>query len=426
MLSKDFKRKIAVVSLTFFLSTSFNFSFTNTLANAAGTPLPPNQGQVKQPPPRRSAAKPAAPRNIQKPSTAKPAVRPRQNVNPARRPAGVKQQPVRTGNTRPSTALHPKRTNARPAVKPQIGSSVKPQKPNTGNAVRPPHSSGQNKRPAPSHNNDINKKPAVSQGNKKPVIRPRPDNDKNKLPIPHKNNIGNKKPGPNDKRPALRPQINGEKPEPSKDKRPPSRPIHDGKKPSKPHHNFNLHDRFVPPPPPHIHYRTPRWLLFAGGFAYASYPRTVVNNVVVDYSYLNTAGDVYLDNFVKTKYIEGEYDGQDYYADYYIDKNSLEVVRYNPPDYIIRVNEVSFDNMNEYDTDPYITTWELRYNLDYRTVYFRNVYDPYEKDPEDWTFLNVYSDEYYMLPTAEMAFYLAYKYRFFDNQPDSFYDVNTL
>lgn len=102
------------------------------------------------------------------------------------------------------------------------------------------------------------------------------------------------------------------------------------------------------------------------------------------------------------------------------------MVKYNPPDYIIRVNEVSFDSMDGAGTEPYITTWEFKYNLDYRTVYFRNVYDSYKIDPQDWTFLNKYNDEYYLLPTAEMAFYLAYKYRFFDNQPDSFYDVETL
>lgn len=375
MLKKKIKRGISIITFAFFLSTSISFSFIDTVAAA---PPPSKQGQIK-PPPRRAVARPAA-------RQARP-------------------------NIKPGSSIRPSRPNI---TRPRPGSNIKPSKPG---AIRPPRKPGENMRPPmpPRVNPDKHRPP---QGDKRPILRPRPDGDKVKPPAV---------------RPGFRPdrpRPDSDKFRPIKDKNPALRPHHDRppippkhhKPPKKPHHKFKLHDRFVPPPPP-IYHRAPRWLLFSGSFIYP-YPTTVVNHVVMDYSYLNTADGVYLDNFVKTKYIEGEYEGQDYYADYYIDKNSLEVVQYNPPDYIIRVNEVSFDNENM--DSPYITTWEFKYNLDYRTVYFRNVYDSYQIEPKDWTFLNTYNDEYYLLPTAEMAFYLAYKYRFFDNQPDSFYDVATL
>ncbi|WP_303995879.1 hypothetical protein [Megamonas hypermegale] len=440
MLKKKIKRGISIITFAFFLSTSISFSFIDT---AAAAPPPPKQGQIKPPPPRRAVTRPAARQarpNIKpapRPRVSRPASRPNRTVKPMPRPArpNIKPRPAaRPGSAvkpiprpRPGSIKPPARP-ARPAIKP--GSSIRPSRPNITRprpgsnikpskpgAIRPPRKPGENMRPPmpPRVNPDKHRPP---QGDKRPILRPRPDGDKVKPPAV---------------RPGFRPdrpRPDSDKFRPIKDKNPALRPHHDRppippkhhKPPKKPHHKFKLHDRFVPPPPP-IYHRAPRWLLFSGSFIYP-YPTTVVNHVVMDYSYLNTVDGVYLDNFIKTKYIEGEYEGQDYYADYYIDKNSLEVVQYNPPDYIIRVNEVSFDNENM--DSPYITTWEFKYNLDYRTVYFRNVYDSYQIEPKDWTFLNTYNDEYYLLPTAEMAFYLAYKYRFFDNQPDSFYDVATL
>lgn len=404
MLKENIKRKITIVSIAFFLSTSLNFSFVETVS--AARMMPPKQGPIiNQPPPRRAVSKP-----VQRPRAIKPVAKP---IRP----------PVRQN------------IKAKPAIK--SGSRIKP-KPNT-RINRPVIKQNRNIKPKPKvvkprpSNNIKHPNTNIKPSNKKIIRPPHKISRHKRPPISSKDKI-NKKGFHNDKKHILIPKPNKDKFSPIKDKKPTFRPNHDREhlpippkhnKLPRPHHKFKLHDRFVPPPQPQIHYRTPRWLLFAGGFIY-TYPQTVVNHVVVDYSYLNTVNDVYLDNFIKTKYIEGEYEGQNYYADYYIDKNSLEVVQYDPPDYIIRVNEVSFDNMNEDNSTPYITTWEFKYNIDYHTVYFRNVYDSYQIDPKDWTFLNTYNDEYYLLPTAEMAFYLAYEYRFFDNQPDSFYEIETL
>lgn len=427
MLDKKIKWGISIITAAFFLSASVCFSFIDT-ANAAPPSL--KQGQIKPPPPRKAVTRPSI-KPVPRPRISKPVSRPNRAVKPMPRPArpNIKPRPAgRPGNAikpmprpRPGSNMKPALKPARPAIKP--GNSTKPLRPNIAKPrpgsnvkppkqgiIRPPRKPGENMRP-PRGNAE---KQRPHQGDKRPIFRPKPDSDKIKPPAD---------------RPGFRPdrhRPHNDKFRPIKDKNLALRPNHirppKHGKPPRPHHKFKLHDRFVPPPPP-IYHRAPRWLLFSGSFIYP-YPTAVVNHVVMDYSYLNTASGIYLDNFVKTKYIEGEYEGQDYYADYYIDKNSLEVVQYNPPDYIIRVNEVSFDN--EDMDSPYIITWEFKYNLDYRTVYFRNVYDSYQIDPKDWTFLNVHSDEYYLLPTAEMAFYLAYNYRFFDNQPDSFYDVDTL
>ena len=131
------------------------------------------------------------------------------------------------------------------------------------------------------------------------------------------------------------------------------------------------------------------------------------------------------------KYVQiycNSYDGaNDAHIDYYLDKTSLKVLNYNPPFYTIKVNEYSTDTSKPMDRQ--MNTWEFRYNLNAHTVTFTNLYGDYHskyKNSNRMDTMNVYALEPDIAAMAEMAFYMAYNMRFFNNQADSFYDVETL
>ena len=112
------------------------------------------------------------------------------------------------------------------------------------------------------------------------------------------------------------------------------------------------------------------------------------------------------------------------HIDYYLDKTSIEVLEYNPPYYIIKVNEIDINENNIVDKQ--LNTWEFKYNIDAKIVEFKNIYGNYHYKYKNSNYLDIYTTEPDIVAMAEMAFYMAYNIRFFNNELESFYNVETL
>ena len=128
------------------------------------------------------------------------------------------------------------------------------------------------------------------------------------------------------------------------------------------------------------------------------------------------------------KYVQiycNSYDGAgNTHIDYYLDKTSLKVLNYNPPYYTIKVNEYSTDTSKPMDRQ--MNTWEFKYDINNKTVVFTNLYGDYHHKYKNSNRMDLYAIEPDIAAMAEMAFYMAYNMKFFGNQADSFYDVQTL
>ena len=420
--SEKMKKGIGTVSLAFFLCSSMSFVHINW-AEAAPPPPPPNQTEKKPPPPKKPAPKPNV--NRPKPPAHKPAPRP--NVNRPKPPA---HKPTPRPNVnRPKPQVNkPARPNVnRP--KPQVNKPARPNinRPKPNNNFKPPMT-----KPATKPNNNF-KPPTTKPGNgfkppvTKPNVKPTKPGDGFKPPTvkPPKPNMHNQK--------GLKPDI-----------KPPKGPRPDVKPPRKPSKKFTvlpappsitLVSREAPPPPPSDYeYEDDKpsvWERILTGIFMERMSFAKDNAALT--AELNDMGFACagLDLEYPDKYVQiycNSYDGaNDAHIDYYLDKTSLKFLNYNPPFYTIKVNEYSTDTSKPMDRQ--MNTWELRYNLNAHTVTFTNLYGDYHskyKNSNRMDTMNVYALEPDIAAMAEMAFYMAYNMRFFNNQADSFYDVETL
>lgn len=131
----------------------------------------------------------------------------------------------------------------------------------------------------------------------------------------------------------------------------------------------------------------------------------------------------YPDKYVQV-YCSNYSDSSSEHIDYYLDKTSLKVLNYNPPYYTIKVNEISTSTNRPKERK--MNTWEFKYNINIHTVEFINIYGYYHHKYKNYTYLDPLIIEDDITAMAEMAFYMAYNMRFFYNQSESFYDVETL
>ena len=111
---------------------------------------------------------------------------------------------------------------------------------------------------------------------------------------------------------------------------------------------------------------------------------------------------------------------------WYVDRNSLVVQKYDPPQYIIAVNVVTASSAYNDENDFYnggrgkitkVATMRFFYNWDLREMYI----DTTGKD--GWRYLNPngsWAETGVSMPAGEIAFYLAYKMRFYGSK--SFYN----
>lgn len=141
-----------------------------------------------------------------------------------------------------------------------------------------------------------------------------------------------------------------------------------------------------------------KWLLLVMAFCYFLFGG--FNTANADYQeHLN--GDP---NFILIATFRG--------TGYYLDKSSLVVQQYAPPQYIIAVNVV--DVPHAYDGDTIISrvqTDKFLYNWNTKSMYL------YSDSKNTWNYINPYGykiDKYMIeIPAGEMAFYLAYNMKFY-------------
>lgn len=105
---------------------------------------------------------------------------------------------------------------------------------------------------------------------------------------------------------------------------------------------------------------------------------------------------------------------------WYIDRSSLNVQKYAPPQYIIAVNVVRVDDADRGNTAiADVKTYRFFYNIDLGRMYVdRNLND-------DWRYINPdgsWAETGIVMPVGEMAFALAYNYKFYGNFGDAFYN----
>ena len=139
------------------------------------------------------------------------------------------------------------------------------------------------------------------------------------------------------------------------------------------------------------------------------------NCMGLDINYPDKYVQIYCNNYINSN---------NNHIDYYLDKTSLSVLKYNPPYYVIKVNEITVDENNV--ADKQLNTWEFKYNIDTKMVEFKNLYGSYHYKYKNSNYLDIYTTESEIVAMAEMAFYMAYNIRFFNNELESFYNVETL
>ena len=413
---KNLKKKIGVASIAFFLCTSLNYIHINWAEAAPVPPPPPNQTEKKQPPPKKTEHKPAAKPNVNrpKPTMHKPPTRP--NVN---KPKPPMHKPVTKPNAnRPKPSVH------RPPVKSNVNRPNRPNPP----VHKPVSKVNVNK----SGNNNF--KPPMTKPGQKPNMnvgrRPehKPGNNGFKPPMTKPGQKTNMNVG---RRPEHKLENKGFQPPINKPKR--------DKLPRKSLKKFTvvspkpviLSSREAPPPPPDYEYKEDKpsvWERILTGI-FLERMSFAKDNAKLS-SELNDMGFdcAGLDLDYPEKYVQiycNNYSNvSDNHVDYYLDKTSLKVSNYNPPYYTIKVNEFSADVSKPMDRK--MNTWEFKYNIDAHSVVFTNLYGDYHYKYKNSNYMDLNTTEPDIVAMAEMAFYMAYNMRFFDNQADSFYDVTTL
>ena len=441
---KKIKKKIGVVSIAFFLCTSLNYIHINWAEAAPVPPPPPNQTEKKQPPPKKTEHKPAVKPNVNrpKPTMHKPPTRP--NVN---KPKPPMHKPVTKPNAnRPKPSVH------RPPVKSNVNRPNRPNPPvhkpvskvnvnkSGNNNFKPPMT-----KPGQKPNMNVGRKPehrAENNGFKPPMTKPgqKPNMNVGKRP---EHRTGNKGFKPPMTKPGQKTNMNvGRRPEHKLENKGFQPPINKPKRDKLPRKSLKkftvvspkpviLSSREAPPPPPDYEYKEDKpsvWERILTGI-FLERMSFAKDNAKLS-SELNDMGFdcAGLDLDYPEKYVQiycNNYSNvSDNHVDYYLDKTSLKVSNYNPPYYTIKVNEFSADVSKPMDRK--MNTWEFKYNIDAHSVVFTNLYGDYHYKYKNSNYMDLNTTEPDIVAMAEMAFYMAYNMRFFDNQADSFYDVTTL
>ena len=460
---KNLKKKIGVASIAFFLCTSLNYIHINWAEAAPVPPPPPNQTEKKQPPPKKTEHKPAAKPNVNrpKPTMHKPPTRP--NVN--RPKPTMHKPPTRPNVNKPKPPMHkpvtkPNANRPKPSVhRPPVKSNVN--RPNRPNRPNPPvhkpvskvnvNKSGNNNfkppmtKPGQKPNMNVGRRPEHKPGNngfKPPMTKPgqKPNMNVGRRPEHKPGNNGFKPPMT---KPGQKPNMNvGRRPEHKLENKGFQPPINKPKRDKLPRKSLKkftvvspkpviLSSREAPPPPPDYEYKEDKpsvWERILTGI-FLERMSFAKDNAKLS-SELNDMGFdcAGLDLDYPEKYVQiycNNYSNvSDNHVDYYLDKTSLKVSNYNPPYYTIKVNEFSADVSKPMDRK--MNTWEFKYNIDAHSVVFTNLYGDYHYKYKNSNYMDLNTTEPDIVAMAEMAFYMAYNMRFFDNQADSFYDVTTL
>ncbi len=95
-----------------------------------------------------------------------------------------------------------------------------------------------------------------------------------------------------------------------------------------------------------------------------------------------------------------------------VDKSSLVVQKYAPPEYLIAVNIVSYGNyLSKLPRNWSVRTYQFSYNYKTQKMYFK------QDDNKRWVYLdkneNWDRSTWFMLPAGEIAFYIAYNMSFY-------------
>lgn len=116
---------------------------------------------------------------------------------------------------------------------------------------------------------------------------------------------------------------------------------------------------------------------------------------------------------------------------WYVDRSSLNVQKYAPPQYIIAINVVSAESADGTEWSLYrggagkitgVKTYRYFYNWDRREMYIDST------GRDGWRYvkpLGSWAETGLLVPTGEMAFALAYNLRFYGSRAgfdDEFYD----
>ncbi|MBQ6005008.1 MAG: hypothetical protein IJL14_02025 [Selenomonadaceae bacterium] len=103
---------------------------------------------------------------------------------------------------------------------------------------------------------------------------------------------------------------------------------------------------------------------------------------------------------------------------FYMKKSSLNVEQYSPPLYIISVSVYFVNNADRGNTTyNKVQTLRFRYDWDRRAMHVQS-------NDGGWRYLDPNgsrSQTMLSLPTGELAFYVAYRKKFYGNFSDSFY-----
>ena len=426
-------------------------------------PTRPNVNKPK-PPMHKPVTKPNA--NRPKPSVHRPPVK--SNVNRPNRPNPPVHKSVSKVNVNKSGNNNFKPPMTKPGQRPNMNVGKRPEHRTKNNGFKPPTT-----KPGQRPNMNVGKRPehrAENNGFKPPTTKPgqRPNMNVGKRP---EHRTGNKGFKPPTTKPGQRPNMNvGRKPEHrtgNKGFKPPMtkpgqktnmnvgrRPGHKlenkgfqppinkpkrDKLPRKSLKNFTvvspkpviLSSREAPPPPPDYEYKEDKpsvWErvltgIFLERMSFAK-DNATLNSELTDMGFECAGLDLdYPEKYVQI-YCNNYSNVSDNHVDYYLDKTSLKVSNYNPPYYTIKVNEFSADVSKPMDRK--MNTWEFKYNIDARSVVFTNLYGDYHYKYKNSNYMDLNTTEPDIIAMAEMAFYMAYNMRFFDNQADSFYDVTTL
>ena len=429
-LSKKMKKNISIISLACFIFSPLSYLHMNSL-KASSPPLPDQiekQSPQKKPPvkPNKNKPKPSMNRPAPKPNMNKP--KPSMN-RPARKPNMNKPKPPMNRPAPKSNMNKPKPPMNRPVAKPNMNKPkppmVKPG-PKPDNKFKPPMV-----KPGPKPDNKFKPpmvKPGLKPDNKfkPPMVKPGPKPD-NKFKPPMV------KPGPKPDN-KFKPPMAKPRPKPDNKFKPPMvkpgpKPDNKFKRPiiNKTVQNFKIStsseiDEDVKDDKPSLWERVLAGVLFTKMSFIQDNAK--LSSELNDIGF-NCAGlDInYPDKYVQV-YCNNYTSSNSNHIDYYLDKTSIEVLEYNPPYYIIKVNEIDINENNIVDKQ--LNTWEFKYNIDAKIVEFKNIYGNYHYKYKNSNYLDIYTTEPDIVAMAEMAFYMAYNIRFFNNELESFYNVETL
>ena len=99
---------------------------------------------------------------------------------------------------------------------------------------------------------------------------------------------------------------------------------------------------------------------------------------------------------------------------WYVDRSTLNVIRYAPPNYNITIDVVSVDNANNGNTTiAHRSKFLFGYEFNSHSMYFA------PNNQSDWRYLNPrgpWSATGIVMPAGEMAFFLAYNMTFYGSR----------